>query len=71
MALTTVSTFVAGGVRSGLRTRLEPVAQSVEQLTFNQRVAGSIPAGLTNSYLSSPFVESAGTVSSSSTSITG
>ncbi len=25
----------------------EPVAQLVEQLTFNQRVAGSIPAGLT------------------------
>lgn len=25
----------------------EPVAQSVEQLTFNQRVAGSIPARLT------------------------
>lgn len=25
-----------------------PVAQSVEQLTFNQLVAGSIPAGLTN-----------------------
>ena len=26
----------------------EPVAQVVEQLTFNQRVAGSSPAGLTN-----------------------
>ena len=25
----------------------EPVAQVVEQLTFNQRVAGSSPAGLT------------------------
>lgn len=25
----------------------EPVAQSVEQLTFNQRVVGSNPAGLT------------------------
>ena len=25
----------------------EPLAQSVEQLTFNQRVAGSIPARLT------------------------
>ena len=25
----------------------EPVAQSVEHLTFNQGVAGSIPAGLT------------------------
>jgi hypothetical protein len=25
----------------------EPIAQMVEQLTFNQRVAGSNPAGLT------------------------
>ncbi len=28
-------------------SRAGPVAQSVEQLTFNQQVAGSIPAGLT------------------------
>ena len=28
----------------------EPVAQSVEHLTFNQRVSGSNPDGLTNSY---------------------
>ncbi len=27
--------------------RFGPVAQLVEQLTFNQLVAGSIPAGLT------------------------
>ncbi len=34
-----------------LNTRLVgPVAQSVEQLTFNQWVAGSIPAGLTNTF---------------------
>ncbi len=29
------------------RRSWEPVAQSVEQLTFNQRVTGSIPVGLT------------------------
>ena len=31
----------------GLR---EPVAQPVEHLTFNQEVAGSNPAGLTNNF---------------------
>ena len=40
----------------------EPVAQLVEQLTFNQRVAGSNPAGLTNEtkYLATVRVRNAG-----------
>ena len=29
---------------------IEPLAQSVEHLTFNQVVVGSIPARLTNNY---------------------
>ncbi len=33
--------------------RVGPVAQLVEQLTFNQLVAGSIPAGLTSVFLRS------------------
>ena len=38
------------GVGTGPLSREEPVAQPVEHLTFNQRVVGSNPAGLTNSY---------------------
>ncbi len=36
------------GVAEAARSRLAPVAQSVEQLTFNQWVPGSIPGGRTN-----------------------
>ena len=40
-------------------TIFEPLAQSVEHLTFNQRVAGSIPAWLTftNTILKSMFAK--------------
>jgi hypothetical protein len=35
---------------SASRRNFEPLAQSVEHLTFNQVVVGSIPARLTNNY---------------------
>jgi hypothetical protein len=43
-------TFPTGAhaVFQGRKLVWEPIAQSVEHLTFNQRVAGSNPAGLTN-----------------------
>ena len=42
-----VSWLTLGGAMLMVR-RAEPVAQSVEHLTFNQRVMGSNPIGLTN-----------------------
>ncbi len=42
-----VGAATAGGAEAE-RSRLAPVAQSVEQLTFNQWVPGSIPGGRTN-----------------------